>query len=71
MPLDDFSYILGDCILFYMPEISKYEIIKGFLNLKISDAYLISRLFYVQKYCEELERRSKENIYTPKKEDEA
>ena len=47
----------------------KYEIVKGFLNLKISDAYLISRLFYVQNFCNELERRLKENIYTPKKDE--
>jgi len=70
LPLDEFGTILGDCILFYMPEIYKYELVKGFLNLKISDTYLISQLFYVQDFCKELERRSKENIYTPKNNDE-
>jgi hypothetical protein len=69
LPLDEFGPILGDCILFYMPEIYKYEIVKGFLNLKISDTYLISKLFYIQDFCKELERRSKENIYTPKKDE--
>jgi len=82
LPLEEFGTILGDCILFYTPEISKYELVKGFLNLELSDNYLISRLFYVMDYCKELERRSVENkpsvdnnffknIYTPKTKDES
>ena len=61
LPLEEFGNILGDCILFYTPEVSKYELVKGFLNLELSDDYLISRLFYIQNFCGELEKRSVEN----------
>ena len=62
LPLEDIGSILGGSMLYYLSkEISEYDVVKGFLNLKMTDDYLISRMFYVMNYCEEIEKRSVEN----------